>query len=132
MNIDTQTLQEDTSPQQLLRPQRRLSTTHYTTTCVAQGIVQPLTSSVIQQLLEQHREASTTSTPFALLLPVNSSLIPSDVHDIIPMTIRITTVLATHVVDIPPLLTLTVDVVYTATQTDPEPFCLYCQWHEQT
>ena len=48
MNIDTQTLQEDTSPQQLLLPQRRLSTTHYTTTCVAQDIVQPLTPAVIQ------------------------------------------------------------------------------------
>ena len=35
MNIDTQTLQEDTTPQQLLLPQRRLSTTYYTTTCVA-------------------------------------------------------------------------------------------------
>ena len=132
MNIDTQTLQEDTTPQQLLLPQRRLSTTHYTTTCVAQDIVQPLTPTVTQQLPEQHHEPSIISTPFSLLLPANSPLISSDAHDIVPTTIRTTTVSATHVVDIPPLPLLTVDVVHTATQTDPEPFCLYCQWHEQT
>ena len=132
MNIDTQALQEDTSPQQLLLPQRRLSTTQYTTTCVAQDIVQPLTLTITQQLSEQHYEASTISTPFSSLLPANSSLISPDVHDIVPTTIRTTTVSATHVVDIPPLPTPTIDVVHTATQTDPEPFCLYCQWHEQT
>ena len=64
-------------------------------------------------------------------MPANSSTIPSDVNDIIPTTIRTTIVSATHVVDIPPLPTPILDV-HTATQTDPEPFCLYCQWHEQT
>ena len=48
MNIDTQTLQEDTTPQQLSLLQRRLSTTHYTTTCIAQDIVQPLTPTATQ------------------------------------------------------------------------------------
>ena len=127
MNIDAQTLHEDTPPQQSLLPQRRLSTTHYTTTCIAQDIVQPLTPSVSQQLPEQHRDAPTISTPFASLLPANPSLIPPDVHDIIPTTIRTTTVSATHVVDIPPTTTPIVDIVHAATQTDPEPFYLYCQ-----
>ena len=129
MNIDAQTLQEDTTPQQLPLLQRRLSTTHYTTTCVAQDIVQPLTPTIIQQLPEQQHKPS---APFSSLLPANSPLISSNTHDIIPTTIRTTTVSATHVVDIPPLPTPIVDIVHTATQTDPKPFCLYCQWHEQT
>ena len=132
MNIDPPTLQEDRTPQQLPLPQRRLSTTHYTTTCVAQDIVQPFTPTISQQLPEQHHEPSIISTPFSSLLPPNPALISSDAHDIIPTTIRTTTVSATHVVDIPPPPTLPVDVVHAATQTDPEPFCLYCQWHEHT
>ena len=127
MNIDTQTLQEDTTPQQLPLLQRRLSTTHYTTTCVAQDIVQPLIPTATQQLPEQHHESSIISTPFSSLLPANPPLISSDAHDIVPTTIRTTTISATHVVDSPPSPTPTVDVVHIATQTDPEPFCLYCQ-----
>ena len=121
MNIDTQTLQEDTTPQQLPLLQRRLSTTHYTTTCVAQDIVQPLTLIATQQLPEQHHEPSTISTPFSSLLTANPPLTSSDAYNIVPTTIRTTTVSATHVVDIPPSLTPPVDVVHTATQTDPSP-----------
>ena len=105
MNIDTQTLQEDTTPQQLPLPQRRLSTTHYTTTCIEQDIVQPLTPTVPQQLPEQHCEASTNF--FFSIIAYELIIDLSDVHDIIPTTIRTTTMSATHVVDIPPLLTPT-------------------------
>ena len=48
MNIDPPIPQEDRTSQPLLPPQRRLSTTHYTTTCVAQDIVQPFTPTITQ------------------------------------------------------------------------------------
>ena len=128
MNIDLQANTHDTIPQPPFLPQRRLDTISHTPTCVASDSLQLVTP----QRPEQHQHTQPTSTPTAPLISSSSVIVPLTDHDIVSTPTRPTNVPTSRIIDTPEQPTTTVNTENVSTQTDPLPFCLYCQWHEQT